>query len=276
MPDRINSGASDYLAAERTFLAWIRTGIALMGFGFVVARFGLFLQAFLSQTKLGDRTDLASQPYGLSFWFGTVLIVAGVLVNVISTWSHIRLVRELRRGEFSPRPSVLAIAVALGLAALGFAMAAYLLSIREPQTQEKTKREKTMNPTMQSGNGIITVDSRHSVDETVQKLQATLEAKGIKLFTLIDHSGEAQKAGIEMRATKLLIFGNPKAGTPLMIASPTIAIDLPLKLLVWEDASGKTRISYNDPVYLQQRHGLPQELVQNIVTVGALATEGAK
>lgn len=103
-----------------------------------------------------------------------------------------------------------------------------------------------------------------------------LEAKGIKLFAMIDHSGEAQKAGMQMRPTKLLIFGNPKAGTPLMIAAPTIAIDLPLKLLVWEDASGKTRVSYNDPAYLQQRHGLPQELVQNIAAAGALAAEGAK
>lgn len=271
MPEWSNSGVSDYLAAERTFLAWIRTGLALMGFGFVVARFGLFLQAFLSQTNFGGRTDLGAQPYGLSFWFGTVLIVAGVLVNVMSAWSHIRLVSELRRGEFSPRPSRLALAVAVVLAAVGLAMAAYLLSIREP-----SKQGKTMNPALQSGHGIITVDSSHSVDETVQKLEALLDARGIKLFTLIDHSGEAQRAGLEMRPTRLLIFGNPKAGTPLMIASPTIAIDLPLKLLVWEDGSGKTRISYNDPAYLQQRYGLPQELVKNIAAAGALASEGAK
>jgi uncharacterized protein (DUF302 family) len=133
-----------------------------------------------------------------------------------------------------------------------------------------------MNPTFQSGNGIITVDSDHSVDQTVEKLEAILEAKGIKLFTLVDHSGAAQEAGMEMRSTKLLIFGNPKAGTPLMIASPTIAIDLPLKLLVWEDAGGRTRISYNDPAYLQERHGLPQELVQNIAAAGMLAAEVAK
>jgi uncharacterized protein (DUF302 family)/uncharacterized membrane protein YidH (DUF202 family) len=270
--DRTNSGASDYLAAERTFLAWIRTGLALMGFGFVVARFGLFLQAFLSQTKLGNEVNLASQPYGLSFWFGTALIVAGVLVNVVSTWNHIRLIHALSRGEFSTRPSRLAIAVALLLAVLGLAMAAYLLSVREPSKQEKT----TMNPKFQSGDGIITVDSHHPVDQTVERLEALLEAKGIKLFTLVDHSGEAEKAGMQMRPTKLLIFGNPKAGTPLMIASPTIAIDLPLKLLVWEEEGGRTRISYNDPAYLQERHGLPQELVQNIAAAGMLAAEGAK
>jgi uncharacterized protein (DUF302 family)/uncharacterized membrane protein YidH (DUF202 family) len=266
MPDRTSGSISDYLAAERTFLAWIRTGLALMGFGFVVARFGLFLQALL-----GNRIDLASQPYGLSFWFGTALIVAGVMVNVVSTWSHIRLVRELRRGEYSPRPSHLAITIALLLAALGLAMAIYLLSIRKP-----SKQENTMNPAAQFSNGVVTLEGHHPVEETVGRLQASLEAKGIRLFALIDHSGEAQKAGMEMRPTKLLIFGNPKAGTPLMLAAPSIAIDLPLKLLVWEDANGTTRLSYNDPAYLQQRHAFPEDLVRNIAAAGLLAAEAAK
>jgi uncharacterized protein (DUF302 family)/uncharacterized membrane protein YidH (DUF202 family) len=242
-----------------------------MGFGFVVARFGVFLQAFFSQATTGNRTNLASGTYGLSFWFGTALIAAGVLVNVSSAWSHIRLIGELRRGEFSARPSPLAVAVALLLGVLGVAMAGYLLSVRGPSLQEKT-----MNPTFQSSNGITTIDGNQSVDRTVEKLQAVLEAKGIKLFTLIDHSGEAEKLGMHMPPTKLLIFGNPKAGTPLMIASPTVAIDLPLKLLVWEDASGRTRISYNDPSYLRHRHGFPQELIQNIAAVEMVAAEGAK
>jgi uncharacterized protein (DUF302 family) len=124
-------------------------------------------------------------------------------------------------------------------------------------------------------NGIVTIDSLHSVDETVLKLKRILDAKGVKLFALIDHSGTAEAAGMQMRPTKVLIFGNPKAGTPLMIASPTSAIDLPLKLLVWEDSGGKVRISYNDPAYLQERHGLPPELIQNIAVAGALAAEGA-
>ena len=128
----------------------------------------------------------------------------------------------------------------------------------------------------ESNNGIVTIDSRHSVEETVHKLKHMLDAKGVKLFTLIDHSGAAADAGMEMRPTKLLIFGSPKAGTPLMIASPTIAIDLPLKLLVWEDAGGQVKISYNDPVYLQQRHGLPPELTQNIAAAGVFAAEAAK
>jgi uncharacterized protein (DUF302 family) len=114
------------------------------------------------------------------------------------------------------------------------------------------------------------------VVQTVQKLEGILESKGVKLFALIDHSGEAEKAGMQMRPTKLLIFGNPKAGTRLMIASPSIAIDLPLKVLVWESADGKVWISYNAPAYLQTRHGLPPDLVQNIAAVEALATKAAE
>jgi len=125
-------------------------------------------------------------------------------------------------------------------------------------------------------NGIVTIPVHQSVDQTVQKLEGILQAKGVKLFALIDHSGEAEKAGMQMRPTKLLIFGSPKAGTPLMIASPSIAIDLPLKILVWEDAEGKVWISYNAPAYLQARHNLPPELVQNIAVVEALAAKAAE
>jgi len=127
-----------------------------------------------------------------------------------------------------------------------------------------------------SENGIVMIPSHHSVDGTVEKLEGILQARGVKLFALVDHSGEAEKAGVQMRPTKLLIFGNPKAGTPLMIASPSTAIDLPMKLLVWEDAEGKAWISYNAPEYLQSRHHLPQELLQNIAVVEALATTAAE
>lgn len=129
--------------------------------------------------------------------------------------------------------------------------------------------------TSNAQNGIVTIPSRQSVDATVQRLEGILQAKGIKLFALVDHSGEAEQAGLQMRPTKLLIFGNPKAGTPLMIAAPGIALDLPLKLLVWEDADGKVWISYNAPEYLRARHGLPAELLRNIAVVAALAAEAA-
>ena len=126
------------------------------------------------------------------------------------------------------------------------------------------------------GAGIINIPGNHSVDEMVEKLKGILQAKGVTLFALVDHSGEAEKAGMKMPPAKLLIFGNPKAGTPLMLASPSAAIDLPLKVLLWEDAQGKTWASYNSPAYLQERHGLPQELLQNIAVVEALAKKAAE
>jgi uncharacterized protein (DUF302 family) len=126
-----------------------------------------------------------------------------------------------------------------------------------------------------AGNGIIHIPSSHSVDEIVSRLQAVLAGKGVTVFALIDHSGEAEKAGMHMRPTKLLIFGNPKGGTPLMLAAPSIAIDLPIKILVWEDEQGKVWVSYNSPQYLQQRHGLPENLVPNIAFVEGLAASVA-
>ena len=119
--------------------------------------------------------------------------------------------------------------------------------------------------------GIIDTPSNHSVDETVERLKGILQAKGVTLFALVDHSGEAEKVGMKMPPTKLLIFGSPKAGTPVMLAAPSSAIDLPLKILIWEDAQGKVRASYNSSDYLQERHGIPQELLENITVVETLA-----
>jgi len=126
-----------------------------------------------------------------------------------------------------------------------------------------------------SNNGIIDIPSNHSVDETVGKLKKILQVKRVTLFALIDHSGEAQEVAMKMRPTKLLIFGNPKAGTPVMLAAPSSAIDLPLKILIWEDPQGKVWLTYNSPVYLQERHNLSSELLQNIAVVEALAAEAA-
>ena len=121
------------------------------------------------------------------------------------------------------------------------------------------------------GNGLVDLPSKHSVDETLDKLKGILKTKGITLFALIDHSGEAVKVGMKMAPTKLLIFGNPKAGTPVMLATPSSAIDLPLKLLIWEDDQGKTWITYNSTAYLQKRHNLPPEVLPNIAAIEALA-----
>lgn len=119
-------------------------------------------------------------------------------------------------------------------------------------------------------NGLIHLHSKYSVDKTVQRLESVLAAQGVKEFCRIDHSGEAEKAGLQMRPTKVLIFGNPKGGTPLMLAAPSLAIDLPLKALIWEDADGDVLVSYNSPEYLRRRHGVPEELLKNIAVIGSL------
>ena len=126
-----------------------------------------------------------------------------------------------------------------------------------------------------ANNGVIDIPSHHSVDETVEKLKGILNAKGVTLFALVDHSGEAEKAGMKMPPTKLLIFGNPKAGTSVMLASPSSAIDLPLKILVWADAGDKVWVSYNSAAYLKERHNVPEELIKNLAVVEALATGAA-
>ncbi len=130
--------------------------------------------------------------------------------------------------------------------------------------------------TVMREDGIVSIASGNPVEETVTKILGLLHAKGIRLFAQIDHSGKAEKARMHMRPTKLLIFGNPKAGTPLMIASSTAAIDLPLKMLIWEDRDGKVLVSDNSLEYLQARHSLPHELMKSLQVVEALAAEAAR
>jgi uncharacterized protein (DUF302 family) len=127
-----------------------------------------------------------------------------------------------------------------------------------------------------TNNGIIHKATRHTVDAALEKLLSTLKAKGVTVFAVVDHSGEAAKVGMEMHPTKLVIFGNPKGGTPLMLAAPSIAIDLPLKILIWEDSDGQVWVSYNSTVYLQNRHGVPEELMQNIAVVETLAVKAGE
>ena len=127
-----------------------------------------------------------------------------------------------------------------------------------------------------TNSGIIEIPSNQSVDQTVEALKKILAAKGVTLFALVDHSGEAQKVGITMPPTKLLIFGSPKAGTPIMLAAPSSALDLPLKILIREDTYGKVWISYNSPAYLQRRHDIPPDLLPNLAVVEALAVNASQ
>jgi uncharacterized protein (DUF302 family) len=123
---------------------------------------------------------------------------------------------------------------------------------------------------MPDDRGLIRIASPYSVPDTLKRLQVLLESKGLKIFAIIDHSGEAAKVGLEMHPTQVLLFGSPKAGTPVMLAAPSVAIDLPLKALVAEDDHGKVWITYNDPDHLAKRHGIPPDLVKNLAGAGAL------
>jgi uncharacterized protein (DUF302 family) len=118
--------------------------------------------------------------------------------------------------------------------------------------------------------GLVRVPSRYAVDETVQRLQKAFTEKGLKIFAIIDHSGEAEKVGLKMPPTQVVMFGSPRGGTPLMLAAPSLAIDLPLKALVAEDSVGKVWVTYNRPEYLQERHGVPADLIKNLAGAGTL------
>src|ERR1700730_6605378 len=129
---------------------------------------------------------------------------------------------------------------------------------------------------MPQGSGLVQVASRCSFDETVRRLQTAFAEKGLQVFAVIDHSGEAEKAGLKMRPTKVVIFGSPKGGTPLMVAAPSLAIDLPLKALVAEDAGGKASVTYNSPEYLKERHGVPEELMKNLAGAGVVIAKAVE
>ena len=127
-----------------------------------------------------------------------------------------------------------------------------------------------------SENGIVAIASRYDVVQSVDKIEAAAKARGLTIFARIDHSGEAKKAGLDMRPTQLLVLGNPKGGTPLMQAKPSLAIDLPLKILVWQDAGGKVWAGYNDAAYLKRRHGLSDEQAKPLGAVGGLIEAALK
>jgi uncharacterized protein (DUF302 family) len=203
-------------------------------------------------------------------------LCGSALVCVLSLFRYRRILQQLQLPEtLLQRPSLLATFVAIALAFLGLAMTIYLLSVHPDAPTNLSKAQEVSMSTIPQ-DGITRIPSNHTVEDTVAKLQTILQVKSVKLFTIVDHSGEAAGAGLKMPPTKLLIFGNPKAGTPLMLASQSAALDLPLKILVAEDAAGKVWISYNAPSYLQSRHNLPPDLLPNIAVIEALAAKAAE
>ena len=125
-------------------------------------------------------------------------------------------------------------------------------------------------------NGLIRVASKYSFEQTVDRLQAVFREKGMQIFAVIDHSGEAEKVGLTMPPTKVVIFGSPRGGTPLMLAAPGLAIDLPLKVLVAEDENGSVTVAYNDPEYLRERHGVPPDLIKNLAGAGVVIAKAVE
>jgi uncharacterized protein (DUF302 family) len=150
-----------------------------------------------------------------------------------------------------------------------------MISVRDSAHSHSAKDQETLMAAS-TNNGILSKRSNHSVAETLDRLNHSLQAKGVTIFAIVDHAGEAEKVGLQMPPTKLVLFGSPQAGTPLMLAAPSVAIDLPLKILISEDSQGKVWVSYNSPQYLKQRHGLPQDLLQNIAVVETLAAQAAE
>lgn len=123
--------------------------------------------------------------------------------------------------------------------------------------------------------GLVSIASKHSVPEALARLETILAARGLRIFARIDFSGDARHEGLDLRPMTQIVFGNPKAGTPLMVAAPTVGIDLPLKVLIWEDTNGAVWLSYNDPDFLAQRHSVPPELIRNIAGIRSLVAEAA-
>jgi uncharacterized protein (DUF302 family) len=197
-------------------------------------------------------------------------------VKLLSGWHHARRMRIMDQGQGSrPHATNLVLATSLSLAVVGLGLAINLVSARDSAHLHSVSNGEAAS-VPNTDNGIVSKKSNHSVDETLERLKRTLQAKAVTIFAIVDHSGEARRVGLEMRPTKLALFGNPKAGTPLMLAAPSIALDLPLKILIWEDREGGVWVSYNSLTYLQERHGLPKELLRNIAVVESLAAAVAE
>jgi len=245
----------EYLAEERTLLAWLRTSLGIAGLGFVLDRFSIFLR--MVQPELGT---IGRIPHLHDLW----LVLLSVAVNVLAISRHLSTVRAMRRAGLASAAPQTPVLVLAGL--LTLLTAALALSI-SPAANAATP---TRSDSMEIGEGIIRRPSARSVPDTLDRLESILRGKGVQVFARIDHSGEAAKVGLKMPPTQVLIFGNPKAGTPVMLAAPTSAIDLPLKALAWQDAAGKVWLGYTDPAYFARRYGLTEAQVAPLGVIGQL------
>ena len=244
----------EHLAEERTLLAWLRTSLGLAGLGFVLDRAGILLRAM----HVPAATIAEEAPHVHGVW----LVALSLVVNVLAISRHLATLRAMRRAGLTtatPQGPVLLLAALLTV--FSAALTITLIPAARAATPQRTAA-------MNIGEGIIRKASPRSVPETLDRLEGILKAKGVQVFARIDHSGEAAKVGLTMPPTQVLVFGNPKAGTPVMLAAPSSAIDLPLKALAWQDSAGQVWLGYTDPRYFARRYGLSE---QQVAPLGVIA-----
>ena len=250
---------SDHAANERTFLAWLRTGLAVAAFGFVIEKFNFFIAVMAGP---------AGRAVGrLEQYDGIALTVIGVAIMVLGGVRFVRGAREIDRADIrEPRTSRAGLLLWIGLGVAAAALCIYLVVTSHIELQRMGKDGAMTQQ------GMIAVPSGAGVSETAARLEAVLKAKGQTIFARVDHGAGAAAAGLALRPTILVIFGNAKVGTALMQAEQSIGIDLPLKALIWEDTGGKTWLGYTDPKALAARYGLGAATAPTIEAMsGALA-----
>jgi uncharacterized protein (DUF302 family)/uncharacterized membrane protein YidH (DUF202 family) len=254
----------DHAANERTFLAWVRTSIAVIAFGFLVERFDLLLVS-AAPASLKNRASALQEEFGRLV--GLVLIVLGVVMILIAVHRFVRTAKEIDDQGIAPGTgSRTDLALASLLVILIGALLFYLVHNLAAQTSDRQVMNNalTLGSTAMTADGLIEISSDFEAADTMNRLEAEVKAKGMTVFARVDHAGGARAVGLSLRPTELLIFGNAKGGTPLMEANQEIGLDLPLKVLVYQDAAGKVWLAYSSPSWLAERYDLPNSVAANV------------